>query len=281
MPIHELCDRDGRALSEAFGNFDRRVALGWLLADAAGMPLLDRPSALAIGVKAQRANSAAKAAVREARKKAIAPARAAGMDVSQAQDAAEAAVLCADAKVIALQQPSINASAARAPTGSRKRSREPEPSHEQEERIAEDCLLKAQKRVSRAENQLEKAMTATDAARVTLQAVIERQPPDRPWEIWQRWHNLFEKCSDRHDEAEHAEKDAEIELLRAQLDERDAQLDLVMLLWARSNTAVESVTDIASRATQQLRLVERLQSEKNSAVARSDLGSAEESESDP
>ena len=32
---NELCDRDGKALSKAFGNFDRRVALGWLLADAA------------------------------------------------------------------------------------------------------------------------------------------------------------------------------------------------------------------------------------------------------
>ena len=76
-----------------------------------------------------------------------------------------------------------------------------------------------------------------------------------------------------------AEKDAEISLLRAQLDDRDAQLDLIMLQWAHSNTVVESVTNIAARATQQL--VERLQSEKKSAVARSDLGCVEESESDP
>ena len=66
--------------------FDRRVALGWLLADAAGLPLLDRPQAHALGIKAQRAASSAKAAIRDARRKAIAPARAAGADVSAAQD---------------------------------------------------------------------------------------------------------------------------------------------------------------------------------------------------
>ena len=194
--VADLCDRDGKALSEAFGNFDQRVALGWLLADTAGMPLLSRPQALLLGVKAQRANSAAKAAVRDARKKAIAPARDAGRDVSTAQDEAEAAVLCSDAKVVAPQLPSVElpaaAPTARPPTGSRKRAREPEPSREQEERMAEDSLLKAQKQVSRAETEFEKAEAATDAAMARVKAVMAQQPPDKPWEAWGRWHDQFD-----------------------------------------------------------------------------------------
>ena len=106
-----------------------------------------------------------------------------------------------------------------------------------------------------------------------------QEPPDKPWAAWSRWHTAFERRHEAYQAALLAEKDAEISLLRAQLDDRDAQLDLIMLQWAHSNTVVESVTNIAARATQQL--VERLQSEKKSAVARSDLGCVEESESDP
>ena len=51
---NELCDRDGNALSRSFGNFDRRVAAGWLLADAVGLPLVERRQAHATGIKAQR-----------------------------------------------------------------------------------------------------------------------------------------------------------------------------------------------------------------------------------
>ena len=139
----ELCDRDGPALSLAFGNFDRRVALGWLLADAAGLPLLNRPAAHALGIKVQRAAGNAKAAIRDARRRAIAPARAADADVSKAQDAAEAAVLRTDAKVIAAQQPAAVPAvptAAQSSSGSRKRAREAEQSHEQKVAQAESRL---------------------------------------------------------------------------------------------------------------------------------------------
>ena len=40
------------ALSKAFGNFDRVVALGWLVADALGAPLLTREAAYDIGMTA-------------------------------------------------------------------------------------------------------------------------------------------------------------------------------------------------------------------------------------
>ena len=52
---NDLCDKLGKALSKAFGNFDRVVALGWLLGDAVGAPLLARDCAHAVGLKARRA----------------------------------------------------------------------------------------------------------------------------------------------------------------------------------------------------------------------------------
>ena len=52
---NDLCDKRGKALSQAFGNFDRVVALGWLLGDAVGASLLARDCAYAVGLKARRA----------------------------------------------------------------------------------------------------------------------------------------------------------------------------------------------------------------------------------
>lgn len=40
VAANELCDTHGKALSKSFGNFDRVVALGWLIGDAVGKPLL-------------------------------------------------------------------------------------------------------------------------------------------------------------------------------------------------------------------------------------------------
>jgi hypothetical protein len=51
--VGDLCHSHGKALSEAFGNFDRHVALGWLLNDVVGLPLIVRADAYAIGLKAR------------------------------------------------------------------------------------------------------------------------------------------------------------------------------------------------------------------------------------
>ena len=52
--VNDLCDAHGKALSQSFGNFDRVVGLGWLLADAVGAPLISRADAYAIGLKVKR-----------------------------------------------------------------------------------------------------------------------------------------------------------------------------------------------------------------------------------
>ena len=53
--VNELCDAKGEALSKSFANFDRVVALGWLLGDAMGARLLLREQAYAVGLKARKA----------------------------------------------------------------------------------------------------------------------------------------------------------------------------------------------------------------------------------
>jgi hypothetical protein len=58
---NELCDTQGDALSQSFGNFDRVVALGWLLGDAMGARLLPREQAHQVGNKARKAAVAFKA----------------------------------------------------------------------------------------------------------------------------------------------------------------------------------------------------------------------------
>ena len=46
------CDDHGTALSEAYGNFDRVVALGWLLGDVALGCLIEKVDAFKVGGKA-------------------------------------------------------------------------------------------------------------------------------------------------------------------------------------------------------------------------------------
>jgi len=54
--------------SRAYGNFDRAVALGWLIGNALGHPLLGAAEAFTIGPEAKRKAAAIKAEVAEARR---------------------------------------------------------------------------------------------------------------------------------------------------------------------------------------------------------------------
>ena len=73
-------------LSDAFGNFDRAVGTGWLLADAVlGPPLIARKAAHAIGLKARRDAGKLKADVVSVRKAPLAAARKLADDDPQRQ----------------------------------------------------------------------------------------------------------------------------------------------------------------------------------------------------
>ena len=67
---NDLCKAHGTALSEYFGNFDRVVALGWLLGDLLGMPLAPRAMAYTVGLKARRAAGTLETDQKEERRKA-------------------------------------------------------------------------------------------------------------------------------------------------------------------------------------------------------------------
>ena len=52
--VNELCDEHGPALSQAYGNFDRVVALGWLLGDVRLGRLIEHEDAFKVGRKAAK-----------------------------------------------------------------------------------------------------------------------------------------------------------------------------------------------------------------------------------
>ena len=52
LAANEYCDDHGTALSDAYGNFDRIVALGWLLGDVALGCLIEKADAFKVGRKA-------------------------------------------------------------------------------------------------------------------------------------------------------------------------------------------------------------------------------------
>lgn len=232
-----LCDSDGKALSESFGNFDRRVAIGWLLADATGRPLLSRAQAHAVGIKAQREGGYIAASIKTARKQAGATARAASTDASAAQDAAERAVLSAAAGDIALPQLPAAAAPSAAPSGSRKRAREQEPSaleqletrHRQQE--AEAAILRADRDVKRAEA----AEASAEAVEQTTMALFERSMEvarrflGEKRRVRQLASEAMDRAQKRYHEAQWATKNAEMATLKAQLVARDAMIDSLLL----------------------------------------------------
>lgn len=174
----KLCDRDGKALSRSFGNFDQRVAIGWLLADAAGRPQPDRKAAHALGVKAQRSAVAAKASISAARRQALAEARAASTDTRAAQDAAEAAIWAKDADIITSVQPATTTAApaaAKLATGARKSAQKAaDESFEQRAAAAERAVLTAKRALTRAEAAEEAAEKRVDICGAQLDRICGR-----------------------------------------------------------------------------------------------------------
>ena len=61
LAANELCDEHGPALSQAYGNFERVVALGWLLGDVAQGRLIELEDAFKVGRKAGKLGPGLKA----------------------------------------------------------------------------------------------------------------------------------------------------------------------------------------------------------------------------
>ena len=169
--MNKVSDADIKALSNLFGNFDRRVGLGWLLGDAvrpAGSPLMERAAACAVGVKAQRVAAKIKTDVRDGKlaiqrelcKLATDDPRREALQVQV--EGVEAEVLRAD---VDLPLPPVTPAPAAAakPTGSRKRAREAEPSHEEMMEEFQEGLLVCKKWVKEAEADVASAARRREA----------------------------------------------------------------------------------------------------------------------
>ena len=194
---------DVDALSNSFGNFDRVVGLGWLIADCVrpvGAPLLERKEAHAVGLKAARAADRIKKDVRTeklaiqrqaCKLSAEDPER---KKLEQQAEGVEAALLRAivDVALPPLEAPPARSSA----TGSRKRGREAaEPSLDQRVAAAEDTVLQTEKAVKRTEAALTRAETHEREAEGKASGLLDRlqgessqQSVDRAHAAMDRWH---------------------------------------------------------------------------------------------
>ena len=168
------CDTQGEALSKSFGNFDRVVAIGWLLGDAVGARLLPREQAYAVGLKARKAAVALKADV--ASKKRAVQRKASKLktddpqrrELSENAEAEETEQLRAE-----IEFPMVRAQPA--PSGCRKRARETKLTQSQREKADDEKMLKAEKDVKRATAAVARADKLEEEAATRCATAVNRQ----------------------------------------------------------------------------------------------------------
>ena len=159
------------ALSKSFGNFDRVVALGWLLGDAVGLPLMERTEAHVVGLKAKYEAGKIKsqeASIPRDAKKAAGRLKAADPQRQQLLKDAEKAVEELLHSTVELPLPKATQPPAPRPSGSRKRAREPEPSVNDVIAEAVADVLQAGKAVKRAAAAMEKADKEKEEAKAKV-----------------------------------------------------------------------------------------------------------------
>jgi hypothetical protein len=136
------------AFSKSFGNFDHIVAVGWLIADAVGLPLLEKSSAHAVGLKARRVALTLKADIASILKSVKDKVRKQHLTsddpkrIKLEQDAADAECALLS-EPIDLPLPNSSQSVQAGKRGSRKCAHEPTPT--QKTAGAQEALLAAEK----------------------------------------------------------------------------------------------------------------------------------------
>ena len=227
------------ALSAAYGNFDKVVGLGWLLADAVGLPLLTRETAYAVGIKARReagyiekAEAAMKKDLSRAKSK-LSPTDPQRLQLDGTLEADMAKLL---QQPVDVALPDAAAPAPRPASGSRKRKRElasAEPTFDELIADADVDVLKAEKARKRAEASLERAERNEEERfkvieRFTLK--LEKLDTDATSvKQMNHWVKLHKDAEERWREAELETKDAQIALLEARLEEKEADVTLLQL----------------------------------------------------
>ena len=236
LMLKDVSKETVNALSKAFGNFDRVVGLGRLLADAIGQPLLEHSRAHTVGLAAKYEAGKIKGAIDQYKRDLR---RDAGKDASKRQEllvqaarAEDAAPLLQEAVDVGLTAPAPPARSGA--TGSRKRAREVEEDDDELSR-AEAAVLVCIKATKRAD-------AATEAAERTEEVklkVYERfarklgelsqdlKSSNKFGENLERFNamrKLAEQAGREHTAAQFATRDALLAWQGAMLDERDAEL---------------------------------------------------------
>ena len=235
---NDHCDAHGEALKASFGNFDRVVALGWLLADALGAAPVTRAVAHAVGLKARRAALALLAAQTEKRKQASRAASKLPAEDPRRKQLTEdgekaAAALLRDELQLPLDVPAPLAS------GMRKRARSDadgpaRPNLQEQIVAAERAQRKAEKLVDRRAAEWHAAEDKAMVKGRVWQRVVAAQEAARakgkkPKGLEQM--DLLRDAEQNHMFAELAARDAENAWLQAHIDLREAIMDLMMLQW--------------------------------------------------
>ena len=219
--VQAWSDAHVSALHTAFGNFDRIVAAGWLLADALGLPLMEREHALLVGLKVRYyGGKIEKAKVQAKRQASKVPAPNRLEREQQLMTASVDKLETPTRQTMGLPAAAGEPAAAARATGSRKRAREQveEPSHEDVIAAVEAQELDAQRVITKAEAEVARAeRKSEEKAKVAVRMMSKLVPGMKP-DTYFKFAPLREAAVEAWNEAVADEKDAQIELLEARLE---------------------------------------------------------------
>lgn len=242
LVLQDLSKGKVKALSKAFGNFDKVVALGRLLADAIGMPLLEHKRAHAVGLKASREAGKVKSDIDQVKRDKRREAYELGADhpkrqdlLAQATQADVEAPLLRDPVDVGLIVPV--ATARSAATGMRKRARESVEQDEDELSLAEAAVLECSKAVKRADAAIESANKAEESKLKVYARLANKlselskgcAKSSKTLEQFHKFSRMVSKAEREHRDAQMASKNALIVWLGALVKERDAELEVAEL----------------------------------------------------
>ena len=235
-----------KALSKAFGNFDRVVGLGRLLADAVGHPLLEHSRAHAVGLSAKYEAGKLKAAIDQYKRDARRDAGKLGSDdpkrqdlLAQAASAEDAAPLLRESVDVGLTVPTAPARSSATATGSRKCAREQvvEPDEDEELARAEAAVLACTKEVKRADaateaaerKEADKLKTYSRLAYALGKAAKGCAKTSKTLASFNAFSKRVREAERAHTAAQFETRDALLAWQQTMLDERDAELNVAEL----------------------------------------------------
>ena len=219
-------------LSSAFGNFDRMVGCGWLLADAIGLPMIERSDAYAVGLKARTQVGKLKTKIYEKTKAPPAAARKLADSDPKRKDLLDEAsrieqALLDESIELPFSRVSQDAKASSSATGSRKRALEPAvtPQQRRMDEAVAGCAeaQKALRSAQRAQEDAEKTYTTKGKV---LDKWLERINTCRPQSV-KKFEPGWESATVAYEQAKEASSEADQDALFACIEVLQAENELL------------------------------------------------------